>query len=161
MKTTKYFKFFIVVTLFVISLASIACTWDSDCPDGYQCVENNCRMGKWPDGGCTWDSDCLDGYYCDNGECRMGKWPDGGCTWDSDCLDGYYCDNGDCRMGKWPDGGCTWDSDCLDGYKCENNECVYEGDNAPVNQRNKADSLSQMLKVIGLKQDTKNCDRTR
>ena len=126
-----FLKIISISALFFFGLNAFAekkCNWDSDCGTGYHCNNstNECKMGKWPDGGCSWDSDCLTGYHCDAAnECKMGKWPDGGCNWDSDCLTGYYCNNAtnECRMGKWPDGGCNWDSDCLTGYECEQNEC--------------------------------------
>jgi hypothetical protein len=64
---------FFLMTLWSLNFAfaqtGAKCAWDSDCPTGYMCADEQCRMGKWPDGGCTWDSDCNTGYECKNGEC--------------------------------------------------------------------------------------------
>ena len=98
-------KSFLIVLLFNLFLlttnANAACSFDSDCPTGYQCNSTNeCVAGSWPHGGCAFDSDCPSGFQCNSGECIAGSWPNGGCSFDSDCPTDFTCRGGECEPGN-------------------------------------------------------------
>ena len=67
-----------------IADGTIPCSDDSNCPEGYKCVDGKCVLI------CTEDGDCPEGYACVDGECVKI------CDEDGDCPLGFTCINGYC-----------------------------------------------------------------
>ncbi len=97
-----------------IESEDMTCAGDhSDCPPGYECVENVCT--ELSPGQCRRDVDCADvNQYCDEevGLCEYY------CYMDLDCEDGEYCDYGassEClpiQVDGDNEDFCSDDSDC-------------------------------------------------
>lgn len=117
----------------------VECSWLKPCPNGYDCINNECV----PDGSsveCTSDDQCQsDSYsdlYCMDDESVYQDhylyWCDtseGTCELDYEeqlvetCDSTEECDGGVCRTGR----SCGWFNPCDDGYECIDNWCVPEG----------------------------------
>ncbi len=65
------------------------CVADTDCPQGYACVDGRCVELA----GCRTDADCPSGYVCGSGGRCVAV---AGCQTDADCPQGYICSSGSC-----------------------------------------------------------------
>jgi len=123
------------------------CLWDSDCDEGYVCVDGFCEEESDPEPECVSDVDCSEGEVCVDGFCVEEPEPE--CVVDDDCDEGYVCVDGlcvlnelepecvsdiDCDQGEVCVDGvcveeepeCVEDSDCDEGYVCTDGECQEE-----------------------------------
>ncbi len=68
----KLILIIVILSSIFVSNSWARCSFQSDCPSGFQCRNGNCVAGRWPRGGCSFDSDCPDGYSCNSGDCTPG-----------------------------------------------------------------------------------------
>ncbi|MGC8928225.1 MAG: hypothetical protein ACP5QK_09925 [Myxococcota bacterium] len=115
------------------------CTMDSDCKNGFRCVNFRCIQTENIQA-CKTDEDCPDSTMkCIGGFCQ---YPSSGCRSDSNCPSGYYCNlkTHSCEIKTQRDGGldiidaaadvsigryCETDFNCdIPEPYCRNNVCV-------------------------------------
>ena len=124
---------------------ALACVADTDCDEGYVCVNGFCMLEEDVDL-CTKDLDCDEGYLCIGGacvkavdfcesddDCGFGQQCINGvcvdddfdlCTEDADCDEGHFCFYGMCLKIPEP---CKDNSDCQEGFFCFEGACKYDG----------------------------------
>jgi hypothetical protein len=96
------------------------CITDSDCLDGYLCIDGDCLKQAKPVK-CTKDNDCPIGHSCKNRNCVPAA-----CGKNADCPLGYVCRDGQCvasRSDSLPE-RCSKNADCPEGYACRSGQCV-------------------------------------
>ena len=116
------------------------CQSDSDCFQGFVCVDGTCDANT--DGPCASDDDCYGDKICRDGTCSEPL--PGPCAQDSDCPEGKQCNHGHCTdpsscvegtstgcpfgqiciFGSCiQDKSCQQDEDCLDTQRCFEGRC--------------------------------------
>jgi Cys-rich repeat protein len=96
----------------------VRCQADTDCSDGFACMEATC-MPYAPAPECYVDSDCGDGNVCIDGLCYSAAQ----CDVDTDCAQGEVCDYGMCVAAPAA-GPCQSDWDCPYDQVCNAGTCV-------------------------------------
>jgi hypothetical protein len=140
------------------SCSAWQCNYDSDCPNNYSCVNNQCISGGYDSGagGCTQPSDCASGQNCgSDGQCHSGDCSNSGCPSGFQCkLSGgtLQCIGSTTRDGGAGDGsngdssisGCLNDTQCASlgaGAKCLDGVCTrasdtcFDGTQCPSNDQ--------------------------
>lgn len=83
-----------------------ACTFDSDCVDGFVCENATCAAAE-----CTRDADCTNGFACDTFTSTCAD----SCRSNNDCAEGLTClESGLCDQAE-----CDDDNDCAPGFVCD------------------------------------------
>ncbi|XP_022241756.1 fibrillin-1-like [Limulus polyphemus] len=85
---------------------STTCSDNSECPFGYYCFNEFCRVA------CSSDKDCVVNEKCSNGRCFIQ------CLQDRDCPSVEICKQNLCQV------GCRSDNDCLFNEACINSQCL-------------------------------------
>ncbi len=95
-----------------------ACTKDSDCLEGEECINKICTIKSEPE--CTKDSDCGAKQICQNQSCVAVE-----CKVASDCASGKTCNTSTHKCETTPvTDECANDSDCGAKQICQNKSCV-------------------------------------
>jgi len=97
---------------------TLACTSESDCPEGFRCHVSMCRRGYQAWGAsCSEDAVCPSAFSCIEGRCTRPCGPAALCPSHGECIDGH------CEFQRLQDGHpCGSDSECMGG-SCLDGTC--------------------------------------
>lgn len=99
------------------------CSYSSDCPGSYQCLDGQCRSPRVAGERCAFSSECAGSNQCLDGVCRQARVSREKCTYSSECAGANQCLDGQCRPARVAGERCTYSSECAGANQCLDGQC--------------------------------------
>ncbi len=99
------------------------CSYSSDCPGSYQCLDGQCRSPRVDGERCSFSSECAGSNQCLDGVCRQARASRERCTYSSECAGANQCLDGQCRPARVTGERCIYSSECAGANQCLDAQC--------------------------------------